>query len=91
MVVILNYYKAEKVDRGKFFAKYDNTKLSYKLLQGAPLIVNVEGRYIKAFDIPDLIINRSQRVLSAVNKWLLELHNPPNVASKESLEFRWRR
>lgn len=90
MIVYLNYYKAEKVDRDKFFAKYDNPKASYKLLQGAPLLVNVEGSYVQAFDIPELITNRSFRVLSAVNRWLIDLKNPTNQGS-EVLEWKWRK
>lgn len=90
MTVLLNYWKANKIDRNEYFRKYDNVKLSYKLLQGAPLLINIEGQYIKVFDIPDLVINRSQRVLSAVNKWLTELRMPSN-AGGETIEFQWRK
>lgn len=89
MVVILNYYKAHKeVDLKEFYKKYDNPRAQYKLLQGAPLLVNVEGRYIEANDLPNLIVNR--RFVPIVNQWLLELRNPLN-AGGTVLEFRWRK
>lgn len=91
MTVLLNYWKANKIDRNEYFRKYDNVKLSYKMLQGAPLLINIEGHCIKVFDIPDLVINRSQRVLSAVNKWLTDLRMPSNVVDGTLLEFQWRK
>ncbi len=92
MVVILNYWKEHKeVDLKDYYRKYDNPRAQYKLLQGAPLLVNVEGHYLEAYDIPNLIVNRSQRVLSEVNKWLSELRMPSNVDGGVILEFRWRK
>lgn len=91
MVVILNYYKANKVDLKEYYRKYDNPRAQYKLLQGAPLLVNVQGSYVEAYNIPDLIVNKSQRVFSEVNKWLSELRNPSNVDGGVILEFRWRK
>lgn len=91
MIVYLDYWKADKLDLKKYYETYDKPRSQYRLLQGAPLLVNVEGHYVKANDIPELIVNRNWRVLSAVNKWMMELKNPSNVSSKEVLNFRWER
>lgn len=91
MIVLLDYYKAKTVDLKEYYDIYDNHRASYKLLNGAPILVNAQGRYIKAFDIPELVVNRNQRVLSAVNKWIMELKSPSNVTNMEILEFRWKR
>lgn len=90
MTIYLNYYKSHKeVDLKEFYKVYDNPRASYKLLQGAPLLVNVEGRYIEANDLPNLIINRC--FVPIVNQWLLELRNPSNVNDGEILNFKWRK
>lgn len=93
MTILLDYYKAKTltIDLKEFYRKYDNPRTPYRLLQCVPLLVNVEGSYIKAFDIPELVVNRNWRVLSALNQWLLELKNPPNEPSKEIINFRWKR
>lgn len=91
MTILLDYYKANTVDLKDFYRKFDNPRTPYRLLQCAPLLVNVEGSYVKAFDIPELVVNRNWRVLSALNQWLLELKNPPNEPSKQVLNFRWRK
>lgn len=90
MTVYLNMYKANKVDLKEHNQMYDGSNLSYKLLQGAPLLINVEGSYINANDLPNLVVNKSQ--LFAVNQWLIELKNPqPNTKHSVMLNFRWRR
>lgn len=91
MTIYLNYYKADLVDLKTYYNKYDNPRTPYRLLNGAPLLVCVEGSYIKAFDVPELVVNRNWRVLSALNQWLLELKNPPNETSKQVLNFKWRK
>lgn len=91
MTILLDYYRANIVDLKEYFDMYDNPRTPYKLLNGAPLLVNAQGSYVKAFDIPELVVNRSYRVLSAINQWLLELKNPPNEPSKQVLNFVWRK
>lgn len=89
MTIYLDYYKANKVDLKEYYRKYDDPKSSYKLLNGAPLLVNVEGHYVKANDLPDLVCNR--RFIPLVNKWIMELKNPSNVSSRGTLDFKWKR
>ncbi len=102
MTIYLDYYKAKLVDRGKFMEKYNLEKVDvngvpfrviqpYKLLVGAPLLLNVEGSCIKVNDVMDLIVNRNQRTLAAVNRWLAELKDPSNVCDGVILDFKWKR
>lgn len=99
MNIYLDYYKANIVDRDKFFKKYSLEKTDvngvpfrviqpYKMLQGTPLLVNVEGSYINANDIPELLVSR--KYSKQVNDWLQELRNPTN-AGGEILDFVWKR
>lgn len=87
MTILLNYYKAKLVDREEFLQEYSAIS-GYKMLNGTPLIVNVEGSCVKASDIPELLVSR--RYSKQVNDWLMELRNPINVG-KIKLEFKWRR
>ena len=92
MTIYLDYYKAKKltVDLKEFYRKFDNPRTPYRLLQCAPLLVNVEGHYIEAKDLPNLVINR--RFVPIVNQWLLELRNPLNEGGKgKILNFVWKR
>ena len=57
------------------------------MLQGAPIIVNVDGSYIKATDIPELIVNRKYAKL--VSDWISELRSPLEIGGI-SLDFKWR-
>ena len=91
MTIYLDYYKAKLVDRFKFYNTYSSNTGGYKLLKGAPLLVSVEGRLIDSSSIMDLVVNRNQRVLSALNRWLIDLRMPSNVIDGEILDFRWRR
>lgn len=91
MNVYLDYYKAKPVDRCKFFNTYSSNTGGYKLLQGSPLLVNVEGTLIDSSTIMDLVVNRNQRVLSALNRWLTDLKMPSNVCGGEILNFRWKK
>lgn len=91
MIIYLDYYKAKLVDRDEFLKTYSSSTGGYKLLRGAPLLVNVDGSYVKCMDIPELITNRNQRVLSAVNRWLTDLRMPSNVTDGEILNFRWKK
>lgn len=90
MVIYLDYYKAKIVDRDKFLNTY-TSRAGYKMLQGSPLLVSVEGTLIDSSTIMDLVVNQNQRVLSALNKWLTDLKSPSNVNDGVILEFKWRR
>lgn len=90
MTVILNYNKAKPVDRCKFFNTY-SASTGYKMLCGTPLLVSVEGTLIDTSTIMGLVVNRSQRVLSALNRWLTDLKMPSNVIDGEILNFRWKK
>lgn len=87
MTVYLDYWKAELIDLRKHYETYDNPRSQYRLLQGAPLLVNVEGHYVRANDLPDLVVSRNKFF---VNQWLIELRNPPNNGGIV-LNFKWRR
>jgi len=90
MTVYLNRYKAKTVDLKEYYETYESSQRSYKLLVGAPLLVNVEGSYVNANDLPNLVVNKSK--LFAVNQWLIELKNPQlNTKHSAVLNFMWRR
>lgn len=88
MTIYLDYYKANIVDLGKYYETYDSNRQTYALLKGAPLLVNVQGSYVKADDLPNLVVNK--RFVIIVNQWLLEIRNPIEKDGK-ALNFRWRR
>lgn len=88
MTIYLDYYKAKIVDRFKFYNTYSSNTGGYKLLKGSPLLVNVEGSYIRANDIPELLVSR--KYAKQVNDWLAELKEPTNVGGI-IIDFRWRR
>ncbi len=89
MVVLLNRRKAVKlgsiVDRETTLERYDNTDKYVTLLKGMPLLVNVDGSYVKAYDIPQLLHNKEQSV--KVNDWLSELKRPIGLGSP--VTFMW--
>ena len=91
MIVYLRYSKDKIIDRDKFYKTYTSANGTYKMLNGTPLLVSVEGTLINSSSIMDLVVNRNQRVLSAVNRWLMDLRMPSNVNDGEILNFRWRR
>lgn len=87
MTVYLRYNKDKIVDRFKFYNTYSASN-GYKMLQGTPIIVNIEGSYIKANDIPELLVSR--KYAKQVMDWLMELKEPSNVGGT-IITFRWRR
>jgi len=102
MNIYLDYYKAHIIDRKQFMDKYNLEKTDvngvpfrviqpYKMLQGTPLLVSVEGSLIDSSTIMDLVVNRNHRTLSAVNRWLTDLKSPSNVCDGDLLEFLWKR
>jgi hypothetical protein len=88
MTIYLDYYRAKIVDLNEYYNKYDSNRTTYSLLKGAPLLVNVEGSYIDANALPNLVCNK--RFVIIVNQYLLELRNPIDK-SKSTLNFKWRR
>lgn len=87
MEIYLNYHKARPVDRATFLDTY-TAITGYRMLCGTPLLVSVEGTYINANDIPELLVSR--KYAKQLNDWLLELRNPTNVG-KTIIDFKWRR
>lgn len=89
MTIYLNRYKAKLVNLREFYKTYDNNRQTYNLLKGAPLLVNVQGGYVEANDLPNLVCNR--RFVPIVNQWLLELRNPIDTDHFTVLNFKWRK
>lgn len=87
MIVYLRYKLDKVVDRTKYFNTYSASTGIYKMLNGAPLLVNVEGSYVKAIDIPELIVYRKH--LSIVNRWIQELKQPLETGGIV-IDFKWR-
>lgn len=87
MTIYLRYKHDKVVDREKYLSTY-SASTGYKMLKGCPLLVNVEGSYVKANDIPSLLVSR--KYAKQVMDWLQELKNPPNVGGI-IMEFKWRR
>ena len=86
MTIYLNRSKAKTVDLKEHNQKYDSS-ISYKLIKGAPILVNVEGSYVEANDLPNLVVNRRHIII--VNQWLLELRNPIEKRASP-LHFKWK-
>jgi len=89
MTIYLNRYKAKTVDLKEYYGTYDNNRQTYKLLKGAPLLVNVQGSYVEANDLPKLVCNKCNAII--VNQWLLELRNPTDTDHFTVLNFKWRK
>lgn len=87
MTIYLRYRPDKVVDREKYLNTY-SASTGYKMLQGTPLLVSVEGSYVKANDIPELLVSR--KYSKQVMDWLQELKNPTNVG-RTIIYFRWRR
>ena len=96
---LLNALKnGDIIDRNEYFNKYSVVKYDingdtdwviqpYKLLQGAPIIVCIEGHYVKVDSLPGLCINRSDR--KNVINWVNDCHN--NLAPGGEMNFEWKR
>lgn len=91
MNIYLDYYKAVRehkiVNRESFYAKY-GSRPGHKMLQGTPLVINIEGTYIKVDDLVDLITNRS--LVPIVLKWMIATKQPI-LSNPPFTRFRWRR
>lgn len=92
MIIKLDYDKARNyiVNREKFMTNNELGNKSYRMLTGTPVVVSVEGTYVKADDIPNIMADR--RYLMEVNRWLIELRNPQvQTGHFTVLNFVWER
>ena len=91
MFVYLDYFKAVRehkiVNLKSYYAKYVNNS-GYKMFSGTPLIINVEGTYVKVDDLIDLIINRP--LVPKVIKWIIATKQPL-ISEPPFIIFCWRR
>lgn len=89
--IYLDYYKAVRehkiVNLKSFYEKYSG-KSSYKMISGTPLIINIEGAYVKVDDIIDLIIDRS--LVPIALKWVRAIKQPL-IADPPFIRFYWRK
>lgn len=85
-IIYLDYYRAHPVDRNQFFNDRDGSDQTYKMLQGTPLLVCVEGSYVDVNDLPNLVINKCQGFI--VNQWV---SNVKKAVEPAFIEYRWRR
>ena len=69
MKVYLEYVRIRKyfVNREEYLAKYDSSRGNYKLLTGAPLLINVDGNYMYLDDILKFI--RNDALAGSVIEW----------------------
>lgn len=92
MVIKLDYYKARNyiVDREEFMITNSWGDKSYRMMSSTPILVNIEGTYVNASDIPNIVANR--RHIMEVNRWLIELRNPQAQPGHPTvLNFVWDR
>lgn len=88
MIIVLRRHEAHPVDREKFLEKF-NYGNKMEMVQGTPLLVCVQGTYIKTSELLDLLVNRKD--FKAVLDWLNELKNPVPKENYKHIEFVWRR
>lgn len=96
MKILLDYLEAHQrgsiINRQEYLDKYNLAKETeaiqpMKLLQGAPLIVNVDGTYVKLDDLPNLVCDR--RYKKYVNDYVSCIHN--NEPTMKDIDLTWRR
>ncbi len=96
--VYLNYYKANLIDYKEYMDKYsikktdvngfDDTVIQpYKLLIGAPQIINVEGSYI---ELNDLLRLSSLRDKTIINTYITAVKSNAECLIP-FVEFKWKR
>ena len=56
MKILLDREKIKKVDLKKYYDKYSGN--GYKILKGAPMIINIEGTYVYINDLPKAVHNK---------------------------------
>ena len=88
MVVMLKRFAAHPVNREQFLEKFNFGK-KMEMVQGTPLLVCVQGTYIKASELLELVANRKD--YKAVSDWLNDLKNPVPMARCRHIDFVWRR
>lgn len=97
--VYLNYYKANLIDYKEYMKKFSITKFDvngfddtiiqpYKLLIGAPQIINVEGSYIELNDLLKLSSSKDKLI---INAYIMAVKNNVDEKSIPNIEFKWRR
>lgn len=89
MTIYLDRYRALKhkaiVDRQLYLLKYNNPLKPYQLLQGCPMIINVDGTYVELNKLP-MICERKYG--GTVNDYVMAVRrNDPTI----NVTFRWRR
>lgn len=80
-VVYLNRWKAKPVNREEYMNIYDRGTSAYRLVDGAPLLICIDGIYIKVDDLTGLVNNYE-------DGWLV---NKAIISKKFDIEFKWRR
>jgi hypothetical protein len=97
--VYLNYYKANLIDYKEYMNKFSIRKVDingfddtviqpYKLLIGAPQIINVEGSYIELNDLLKLSSSKDKLI---VNAYIMAVKNNVDEKLIPNVEFKWRR
>lgn len=81
--ILLKHKEGVDVDRAKFLAKYESPSKSnhYKMLNGVPVLVNIEGHYVMVKDILDLLVRKED--YSTAHSWVISILGgtelPPEV------------
>ena len=103
MIIYLDYIKANKSGWLHDFKKYmdnnavvkktitpfqDDISQPYKLLVGAPKLVNVQGTYVEINKLTELC---SSRLRGVVNRWIAAVNNPECYKPEFVMEFKWKR
>lgn len=83
--IILNKDKSKFIDIKKFYEKYDRGTRAYTMLQGTPIIMNIDGRYIELNDLYNLVYKPEDKptIISYIRA-IKQVEIPPEV------EFKWR-
>ncbi len=81
------------IDRVEYLKQYDISR-KYRLVQNAPLIINIDGLVVKVVDIPKLLVNSRDNALIA--EWLNDCFTgqatlDENGEKKMNIRFIWRK
>ena len=81
------YEKGIVVDIKEYYDKYSKEKRnnSYSMLQGAPLVINIDGTYVYLNKIPTMDIKNK----FLVEQLIAETRNPMNLEGP-FVRFKWR-
>ena len=88
----LDYDKAKKldaiVDMQKYYEKYDkDSRSQYKLVEGAPIVINIEGTYVYLEKIPLLVQNVPPFVYDSIRNVKYALYTDES----DVVVYKWRR